>query len=228
MGSLWALRQLPFCRFCNRRRNFTTGDTEARSEARQRRAVNGECGMRSGCCCLLSFCLLPTAFSFAKSMPGGGMRQCAKTSIEKTRVFDPHMSARWAHRFDARVHFEKSYPGGALLKCLLADPVKTSVFRPTLVHDLCSALARGALSDRTMRPAGPKGNSRGRETVLRPRLAMTHIVLRSEGPTLGCTYVPALRAYERRVPVTITGLTAGAISCRPFRAWNRRGAACTK
>jgi hypothetical protein len=53
-----------------------------------------------------------------------------------------------------------------VVKCLLADPVKTSVFRLTLVHDLCSALARGALSDRAMRPAGPKGNSGGRETTV--------------------------------------------------------------
>jgi hypothetical protein len=97
--------------------------------------------------CLLHSAFCTLTFSFEKLMPGGGMRQCARSSIEKTRVFDPHMSARWAHRFYARVHFEKSYPGGALLKCLLADLVKTSLFRATLVHDLCIARARGALSD---------------------------------------------------------------------------------
>src|SRR6185369_950948 len=71
-----------------------------------------------------------------------------RSSIEKTRFFNPHMSARWAQRFYARVHFQKIYPGGASLKCWLADLVNTRVSRETLVHDLCSALARGALSDR--------------------------------------------------------------------------------
>ncbi len=112
--------------------------------------------------CPLKFCLLPAAcfLSFEKSMPRGGTRLCASSSIEKTRVFDPHMSARWAHHFYARFHFEKSYPGGAVVKCWLAHSVKTSLFRETLFPHFSRAPARAT------RPEGPKVNSRGRESTV--------------------------------------------------------------
>ena len=41
---------------------------------------------------------------------------------------------------------EKSMPRGWLVKCWLANLVKTRLFRATLVHELCSALARGAFN----------------------------------------------------------------------------------
>src|SRR5262245_38637748 len=61
-------------------------------------------------------------------MSWGGMRQCAWSSFEKTRVFDPHMSARLVQRFGAQVQIEKSRPRGCHVEMFASRPRKNQSF----------------------------------------------------------------------------------------------------
>jgi hypothetical protein len=90
-------------------------------------------------------------------------------------------------------------------KMLVRKPRKNQSFAR---HTLTRLLPR-----RSARRIGPAGRKVIAE-VVRPRLTFTHMVPRSEGPTLGSARVPALRAYPRRAG-RITDLTVGSISCRP-------------
>ncbi len=170
-------------------------------------------GTMNACRRMLKFlrsalCILHSAFFICKIDAPGVACAHARSIRSRKAEFSILTSAHDGRMALRASSFSKIIPRGSPAQVFARRDHKSQRFSSNTCARLVQRTWRGALSDRAMRPAWPTGNSPGRDTRLYP-----------------CT---GLSGHQRRVPMTTTGLTAGAIFCRPFRAWNRRGAACTK